>query len=221
MHMGKTVLCPSSRRFVPLFADFIQGLLKKNEGKLARSFNFTLHYIDDALPLNNSRLGDCIDRIYPLVLEINDTTDTDKSASFLDLRIDIYSEGWLRTKLNDKRDDFNIHIVNFPFICSNIPAAPSYGIFISQLIRYSRACGSYLYLLDRRLLLTRKLINQYFLLVRLKSSLRKFYGRNHDLVDRYRIYVLQMTTDMFHCVVCSSSIYGFDYLFGMFIILFL
>jgi hypothetical protein len=126
--MGKTVLCSSSRRFVSLFADFIQGLLKKNEENLSRSFNFTLHYIDDALPLNNSRLGDCIDRIYPLALEINDTTNTDKSASYLDLRIDIYSEGWLRTKLNDKRDDFNIHIVSFPFICSNIPA---WSIYIS------------------------------------------------------------------------------------------
>jgi len=37
-----------------------------------------------------------------------------------------------------------------------------------------------------------------FLLVKLKSSLRKFYGRHHDLVDRYGISVSQMTTDMFH-----------------------
>jgi hypothetical protein len=49
--------------------------------------------------------------------------------------------------------------VNLPFICSNIPAAPAYGVYISQLIRYSRACGSYHDLLDRGLLLTRKLLN--------------------------------------------------------------
>ena len=30
------------------------------------------------------------------------------------------------------------------------------------------------------------------------SSLRKCYGRKHDLVDRYGISVSQMTTDMFH-----------------------
>ena len=30
------------------------------------------------------------------------------------------------------------------------------------------------------------------------SSLRKFYGRNHDMVDRIGIYVSQMTTNMFH-----------------------
>jgi hypothetical protein len=48
--------------------------------------------------------------------------------------------------------------VNFPFICSNIPAAPAYGVYISQLIRYSRTCGSYQDFLDRGLLLTRKLL---------------------------------------------------------------
>jgi hypothetical protein len=44
---------------------------------------------------------------------------------------------------NWQRDDFNFPIVNFPFICGNIPEAPAYGVYISQMIRYSRACGSY------------------------------------------------------------------------------
>jgi hypothetical protein len=38
-------------------------------------------YIDDVLSLNKSRLGDFVDRIYPIELEIKDTTDTDTSAS--------------------------------------------------------------------------------------------------------------------------------------------
>ena len=71
----------------------------------------------------------------------------------------------------------------------SIPAAPAYGVYISQLIRYSRACGSYQDFLNRGLLLTRKLLNQGFLLVKLKSSLRKFYGLHHDLVDRSGISV--------------------------------
>ena len=175
-------------------ADFIQGPLKKKEKKLARSFNFTVRYIDDVLSLNNSRFGDFIDRIYPIELEIKDTTDTDRSASYLDLHLEIDSEGRLRTKLYDKRDYFNFPIVNFPFICSNIPAAPAYGVYISELIRYSRACGAYRDFLDRVLLLTRKLLNQGFLLGKLKSSLRTSYG---DLVDHYGISVSQMTTDMF------------------------
>jgi hypothetical protein len=123
--------------------EFIQGLLKKNGKKLARSFNFTFHYIDDVLSLNNSRFGDFVDRIYRIELEINDATDTDRSASYLDLHLGIDSEERLRTKLYDKREDFNFSILNFPFICSNIPAAPVYGVYISQLMRYSRAFGSY------------------------------------------------------------------------------
>ena len=108
-------------------ADFIQGLLKKNEKKLARSFNFTFRYIDDVLSLNNSRFGDFVDRIYPIELEIKDTTDTDRSASYLHLHLEIDSEGRLSTKFHDKRDYFNFPIVNFPFICNNITAAPSYS----------------------------------------------------------------------------------------------
>jgi len=119
------------------------------------------------------------------------------SASYLDLELEIDSEGRLRTTLYEKRDDFSFVIVYFPFIWSNISAAPAYEVYISQLIRYSRTCGSYNDSLDRGLLLTRKLLNQGFMLVKLKSSLRKLYGRHHDLVDRYGISVSQMTTEMF------------------------
>ena len=90
----RTVGIPMGTNCAPLLADlfrysheavFIQGLLKKNEKKLSRSFNFTFRYIDDVLSLNNSRFGDFVDRIYSTELEIKDTTDTDRSASYLDL----------------------------------------------------------------------------------------------------------------------------------------
>ena len=71
--------------------DFIQWLHKKNEKKLARSFNFTFFYIDDVLSLNNSRFGDFVDRIYPIKLEIKDTTYTNRSASYFDLHLEINS----------------------------------------------------------------------------------------------------------------------------------
>ena len=89
----------------------------------------------------------------------------------------ISPRGAVKNEILRRKRWFQFSIVNFPFICSNIPAAPAYGVYISQLIQYSRACGSYKDFLDRGLLLTRKLQNQGFLLVKLKSSLRKFYGR--------------------------------------------
>ena len=115
--------------------------------------------------------------------------------SILNVLLTLYG---LLFKIFDKRDDFNFPIVNFPLICSNIPAAPAYGVYISQLIRYSRACGTYQDFLDRGFVLTKKLLNQGFLLVQFKSSLRKLNGRQHDLVDRYGISVSQMKRDMFH-----------------------
>ena len=115
--------------------------------------------------------------------------------SILHVLLTVYG---LLLNIFDKRDDFNFPIVNFPFICSNIPAAPAYGVYISQLIRYSRVCGTYQDFLDRGFVLTRKLLNQGFLLAQFKSSLRKFNGRHHDLVYRYGISVSQMKKDMFH-----------------------
>jgi hypothetical protein len=69
-----------------------------------------------------------------------------------------------------------------------------YIMYICYFILYSRACGFYQDLFDGGLLLTRKLLNQGFLLVKFKASPRKSYGRHHD---RYGILVSQMTTDMF------------------------
>ena len=83
-------------------------------------------FLDDVLSLNNSRFGDFVDPIYPIELEIKDTTDTDRSASYLDIHLRIDSE----VAVKNKRDHFNFPIVNFPFICSNIPAAPVYGVYI-------------------------------------------------------------------------------------------
>jgi hypothetical protein len=107
----QTVGIPMGTNYPPLLADLflysyeadcMQGLLKKNEKKLARSFTFTFRYIEDVLSLNNSRLGYFVDRIYPIEFEIKDTTDTDRSASHLDLHLEIDSEGGYERHLTTK-----------------------------------------------------------------------------------------------------------------------
>ena len=81
--------------------------------------------------------------MYPADIEIKDTTDNNIYTSFLDLLLSIGRDGQPHTSLHDKRDDFNFHITNFPFLSGNIPSSRAYGIFISQFIRYARACSSY------------------------------------------------------------------------------
>ena len=57
--------------------------------------------------------------------------------SFLDLHLSI-SDGFVKTKIYDKRDDFDFDIVNFPFLDGDVPRSTSYGVYISQLIRFAR-----------------------------------------------------------------------------------
>ena len=75
-------------------------------------------------------------------LNVEKTDQSDDLASYLDLTFTIGKDGKLSTKLYDKCDDFDFHIVNFPFLSSNIPSGSSYGVYISQLIRYVK-CSSY------------------------------------------------------------------------------
>ena len=90
----QTVGIPMGTNCAPLLADLFRysykaDFIQKNEKKLARSFNFTFRYIDHVLSLNNYRFGDFVDRIYPIELEIKDITYTDRSASYLDLHLEI------------------------------------------------------------------------------------------------------------------------------------
>ena len=135
-------------------------------------------------------------QVYPPELEIKHTTESNTSASYLDLLLSIGRDGQLRTSLYDKRDDFNFHITNFPFLSSKIPSSPDYGVFISQLIRYARACSSYECFILRAMRLSNQLLGQGYVKERLKSSLRKFYGRYGDLTKQYEVPLSRMLHDI-------------------------
>jgi hypothetical protein len=114
--------------------------------------------------------------------------DIIRYASYLYL----YRKSWLGAKPYNNIYYFNFPIMNFPFICSNIPAVPTYGVYISQLIQCSGACASYHDFPNRVLLITRKLLDQRFRVIfdvlRYHHDCIPFH---HDLVYRYRISVSQ------------------------------
>jgi hypothetical protein len=99
-----------------------------------------------------------------------------------------------------QRDGFNFAIVNFPYICSNIPLSPAYGVYISQLIRYAKACSTYHHFLSWDRLLADKLMLQGFLHSHLMSAFRKFYDRYNDLIYmyNYKLSLSHMLSDIFH-----------------------
>ena len=94
-------------------AEFIQSVLSTGRKRLASQFNFTYRYIDDALCINNPDFENYLGQMYPPELEIKDTTESNTSASYLDLLLSIGRNGQLHTSFYDKRDDFNFHITNF------------------------------------------------------------------------------------------------------------
>ena len=75
-------------------------------------------------------------------------------------------------------------------------SSPAYGVFISQLIRYARACSSNECFILRAARLSSKLLGQGYVMERLKSSLGKFYGRYGDLIKNYEVSLSQMLHDI-------------------------
>ena len=202
----QTIGIPMGTNCAPLLADlflysyeaeFLQHLLSQNKKQLASSFNLTFRYIDDVLSINNNNFQNYVHMIYPSELEIKDTTESRTSASYLDILLNIDINGKLTTQLFDKRDDFNFPIVNFPHICSNIPLSPAYGVYVSQLIRYTRACSVYGDFIRRGKLLGEKLLSQGYEESRLKSTFRIFFGRYNDLICKYQVHLSGMLTDLF------------------------
>ena len=123
--------------------EFLDKLIKEGKRKLARKFNLSYRYIDDLISFNNKRFKEFISDIYPKELTIFETTESTSIASYLDLLFIRDNSNNITTKLYDKRDTFGFHIVNFPFMSSNIPSAQAYGVYASQLIRYARCCSNY------------------------------------------------------------------------------
>ena len=63
-------------------------------------------------------------------------------------------------QIYDKRDDFDFDIVNFPFLDGDVPRRASYGVYISQLIRFARVCNHVTDFNARNKSLTAKLLQQ-------------------------------------------------------------
>ena len=82
---------------------------------------------------------------------------SDTEATFLDLHLCI-SNCFVKTKIYDKRDDFDI--VTFPFLDGDVSLSTSYGVYISQLIRFARVSSHVDDFNTRNKCLTAKLLRQ-------------------------------------------------------------
>ena len=117
------------------------SLSDNNQTDIIEAYNSTSRYLDDLLNIDNPYFKQMIGQIYPTELQLNKANSSDTEAPFLDLNLFI-TNGIASSKIFDKRDDFNFEIVNFPFLDGDVPLSPSYGVYISPLIRFARVCSN-------------------------------------------------------------------------------
>ena len=120
--------------------DFINDLSSDNQANVIKAFNSTSRYLDDLLNIDNPYFEGMVNQIYPPEYQLNKANTSDTEAPCLDLHVSI-SNGFVSSKINDKRDDFDFDIVKFPILDGDVPRRPSYGVYISQLIRFARVCS--------------------------------------------------------------------------------
>ena len=122
--------------------DFMLSLSDNNQTDIIEVFKSTSRYLDDLLNIDNPYFEQMVHvgQIYPTELQLNKANSSDTEARFLDLNLSI-TNGIVSSKIYDKGDDFVFEIVNFPFLDGDVPHSPSYGVYISQLIRFARVCS--------------------------------------------------------------------------------
>ena len=144
-----------------------------------------------------------VHRIYPAELQLNKANASDTEAAFLDLNLSIHND-IASTKIYDKRDDFNFDIVNFPFLDGDVPQRPSYGVYISQLIRFARASSHVSDFNNRNKFLTAKLLKQGYRYHKLRKAFSKFYRRHFELIERYHVSLKKLMQQG----ICNPEFYG-------------
>ena len=153
--------------------------------KLSKGFR----YIDDVLFFNSGTQFETEkSNIYPGELVINRENKSNNKASFLDVEIEVIDKKFI-TRLYDKRKDFNFDIVNFPFLCGNVPKKQSYGVFVSQIIRFSRVCMKYQCFVDECRVLVRKLLKQGYKKIIMKTYCDKLSGIYQKVYNKDSIVV--------------------------------
>ena len=122
-----------------------------------------------------------VGQIYPTELQLNKANYSDTEAPCLDFNLSI-TNGIVSSKIYDKWDNFYFEIVNFPFLDGDDPGSPSYGVYISQLIRFARVCSNVDDFNNRNLFLTANLLKQGYRFHKIRKAFSKFYRRHSELI---------------------------------------
>ena len=166
--------------------DFMTSLSGVKQAEIIEAFKSISRYLDDLLNIDNPYFEGMVNRIYPPELQSNKANTSDTEAPFLDLHLSI-SNGFVSSKIYDKRDDFDFDIVNFPFLDGDVLPSTSYGVYISQFIRFARVSSHVVDFNARNKSLTAKLLQQGYRYHELRKTFSKFYRRHYELVSKFSV----------------------------------
>ena len=183
--------------------DFMLSLSPSSQNDIIEAFNRSSRYLDDILNIDNPFFAGMVDSIYPPELTLNKANTLDTQVVFLDLSLSI-SNNIVTSKIYDKRDDFNFNIVNYPHLDGDVPRTTSYGVYMSQLVRFARVCGKVEDFNDRNKFITSKLLQQGFRYHKLRKTFSNFYRRNTHLVEKYNTNLKTLLQQS----ICHPEFYG-------------
>ena len=137
--------------------DFMMSLSEEKQSEIIEAFISTFRYLDDLLNIDNDYFDGLISQIYPSGVQLNKANSSETEAPFLHLHLFI-SDGFISCKIYDKRNDFDVDVVNFPYLDWDVPRRASYDVYISQLIRFARVSRHVIDFNTRNKSLTAKLL---------------------------------------------------------------
>ena len=164
--------------------DFMMSLSGDKQADVIDAFDTTSRYLDDIINISNVYFDNMVSQIYPSELQLNKTNASDTEAAYLDMHLSI-SNDIVSTKIYDKREDFDLGIVHFLFLDGDVPRSTSYGVYISQLIRFTRASSYVADFNTFNKLLTQKLLKQVYRYRKLPKHFQKIYRRYYDLISKF------------------------------------
>ena len=183
--------------------------LDDNQSDVIEAFNSTSRYLDDLLNIDNNFFDSMVNHIYSSELQLNQANISDTEASFLDLHLSL-SDGFVKTKSYDKRDEFDFYNVNFPFLDGDGSRSTSYTFYFSQLIRFARVSSHVDDFNARNTVLTAKLLRQGYRYHKLHKAFSKFYRRHFDLVSKYNVGLKTLLLPEFY----GDLVYKFQKIIG-------
>ena len=153
---------------------YISKLVENNQLNVARKLASVYRYQDDCISLNdNGEFAKHFNNIYPTEMILECTNISTSVVTFLDLRISIF-RGRFTYRSYDKRDDFNFKICSYPNLKGNIPTSPSYGVYMSQLVRFCDINQKHFSFISDIKTMTSKFVSQGFHMSLLKGVYLKF-----------------------------------------------